>query len=446
MRLDTSRRSPPAQQQQASERSAAHHAAALLRVRLPLALRHAPHNAVNPGPVPVLAGEQAAVVFRGAGRASVRGLSLHLHRSSRLRLAPPPPATARRVACRHVARGKAAGCCGAALYGSRSREHARSLTAAGHTTQTAFAGPSAARRAGRAPVASPAHCTASLPSQRPPWLSTCGSVCVRLCCRSSVHHLWQAPAHQRCAFGGTPYMFDFPSIGSMDRSLRMCLGRGSGRSSKTSSFATCAHAKSAQLAGPTSMEERQGTQREPPCQEAPPAHFIAKTAVPACTVVAMAVGCFRRAGVQDTVLCKGNALELLSSTEHGDLESLHEQGAGGLVSALGVLPAEAATYVRSACICPFVLCAAPACLVLCGKGRRDACTPWRRQESVPRAADWPAPAGGPHGRARAAVRGHAQHRPLRQRRAPVRPRLAATRVTWSDLWLAYCALQATSSA
>lgn len=108
--------------------------------------------------------------------------------------------------------GRLLQCC---MLGSRRREHARLLTAAGHTTQTAFAGPSVARRVGRAPVASPAHCTASLPRQRPPWLSTFGSVCVRLCCRSSVHHLWQSTSPPAMRLRRTPYMFDFPSIRSM---------------------------------------------------------------------------------------------------------------------------------------------------------------------------------------------------------------------------------------
>lgn len=258
--------------------------------------------------------------------------------------------------------GRLLQCC---MLGSRRREHARLLTAAGHTTQTAFAGPSVARRVGRAPVASPAHCTASLPRQRPPWLSTFGSVCVRLCCRSSVHHLWQSTSPPAMPEEDTLHV-RFPEHQEHGTDHSACASA----EAKLSSFATRAHAHSTKLAGLLRMEERHGTQREPPRQEAPPAHFIAKTAVPACTVVAMAVGCFRRAGVQDTVLCKGNALELLGSMEHGDLESLHEQGAGGLVSALGVLPAEEATDVRSACTCPFALCAAPACLVSCGGAER----------------------------------------------------------------------------
>lgn len=111
------------------------------------------------------------------------------------------------------------------------------------------------------------------------------------------------------------------------------------------------------------MAEQQATQRGPPRQDPLPAYFLAKTAVPACTVVAMAVGCFRRADVQDTVLCTGCALELLASTERGGLESLHEQSAGGLVSQLGVLQADGLPDVRNAGICFFALFLVHTCRV-----------------------------------------------------------------------------------
>jgi len=363
VRLHTLRGAPPARQQQASERGAAHHAAALLRVRLPLALRHAPHDAVNPGPVPVLASEQAAEVFRGAGRASVRGLGLHLHCSSRLRLAPPPPAKARRVACRHVARRPIV----AVLHAWLSQAGAR---AAAHRCRP-YDADGLCRALCRAPCGQSARCKPSPLHRKPPTPAAAMVVNLWQCVRAAVLQIVRSPPmakHQPTS--------DAPEEDTLHVRFPKHQEHGTDHSAcasaeaKLSSFATRAHAHSTKLAGLLRMEERHGTQREPPRQEAPPAHFIAKTAVPACTVVAMAVGCFRRAGVQDTVLCKGNALELLGSMEHGDLESLHEQGAGGLVSALGVLPAEEATDVRSACTCPFALCAAPARLVSCGGAER----------------------------------------------------------------------------
>ena len=80
--------------------------------------------------------------------------------------------------------------------------------------------------------------------------------------------------------------------------------------------------------------------------EAPPAYFIARTAVPGSTVTHLVTGHFRRPGTEDAVLCKENALELLCNTNTGSWESLCEQDIYGSVVQLSVLPCIAAQNVR----------------------------------------------------------------------------------------------------
>ncbi len=101
--------------------------------------------------------------------------------------------------------------------------------------------------------------------------------------------------------------------------------------------------------------------------EAPPAYFIARTAVPGSTVTHIVTGHFRRPGTEDAVLCKENALELLCKTNMGSWESLCEQDIYGSVVQLSVLPCAAAQNVRlekKACFCKLVTTLLLLCLVL----------------------------------------------------------------------------------